>query len=209
MTFNDRHSAGLLLLEKLRTFFDGKDVVLVGLARGGIVVAAAICRAMDVPLDVLVVKKIPAPGQSELAIGALAPDNVSFIDWKFAGRLGIDENYIRTQILELNVQIKQKTSLYRKGRKPIDIRDKTVIIVDDGVATGATLEAAIKWTRKKHARKIIAALPVMPTDSMKKIKPEVDELVVLETPRDFSAVGQFYRDFPQVGDGEVVELLAP
>ena len=180
-----------------------------GLARGGIVVAAAICRAMDVPLDVLVVKKIPAPGQSELAIGALAPDNVSFIDWKFAGRLGIDENYIRTQILELNVQIKQKTSLYRKGRKPIDIRDKTVIIVDDGVATGATLEAAIKWTRKKHARKIIAALPVMPTDSMKKIKPEVDELVVLETPRDFSAVGQFYRDFPQVGDGEVVELLAP
>jgi len=204
----DRHSAGLLLSEKLRTFDHEKNVIIVGLARGGVVVANAISQILGLPLDVLVIKKIPSPGQSELAIGALAPDNVSFIDWKFAGSLGIDEGYVARQIRERTEEIKQKTTLYRKGRKPIDLRDKTVIIVDDGIATGATLEAAIKWTRKKHARKIIVGIPVAPDGVIHKIKPEVDELVILETPHDFSAVGQFYKDFPQIEDGEVVQLLA-
>ena len=206
MQFSDRHSAGLLLVEKLG-FVRGQDTVILGLARGGVAVASAVADGLSVPLDVLVVKKIPAPGESELALGALAPDGVSYVDWKFAGRLGADEEYIRTQISQLNVQIKQKTALYRKGRKPIDVRDKRVIIVDDGAATGATLEAAIKWMRKKHARLIVAAIPVMPADTLGKIKPEVDELIVLETPREFAAVGQFYKNFPQIEDHQVIELL--
>lgn len=207
MIFTDRHSAGLLLLGKLVPW-RGKDSIILGLARGGVVVASAIASGLDVPLDVLVVKKIPAPGESELALGALTPDGVSYVDWKFAGRLGVDEEYIKSQIRQLTDQIKQKTSIYRKRKKPINVRDKTVIIVDDGVATGATLEAAIKWTRKKHAGRIIAAIPVMPADTLGKIKPEVDELIVLEAPREFAAVGQFYKDFPQVEDSEVVQLLA-
>ena len=206
MVFTDRYSAGLLLLEKLASW-RGKDCVILGLARGGVVVASVIASGLNVPLDVIVVKKIPAPGQSELAIGALAPEGVSFVDGKFATRVGADENYVRTQISELNDQIKKRTALYRKGRKPLDVRDKTVILVDDGVATGATIAAAIKWARKKHARKIIAATGVMPADTVAKIQPEVEELVALEAPSEFGAVGQFYRDFPQVEDPEVVELM--
>lgn len=206
MVFDDRESAGILLLEKLSSL-RGKDLLVLGLARGGVVVASTIAKGLGSPHDVLVVKKIPAPGQSELAIGALAPDNVSFIDWKFTGRVGADEEYIKSQIANLNLQIKTKIALYRKGAKPLALRDKTVILVDDGVATGATLEAAVKWARKKHARKIIAAIPVMPSDTVGKIAPEVDELIVLETPEDFGAVGQFYRDFPQVEDEEVIEYL--
>lgn len=206
MIFTDRHSVGLLLVEKL-SHYRGSDTVILGLARGGLRVASSLAFGLGVPLDVLVVKKIPAPGQSELAIGALAPDGVSFVDWKFAHRVGADEEYIRTQIRQLADQIKQKTALYRKSKKPLNVRDKTVVIVDDGVATGATLEAAIKWTRKKHARSVIAAIPVMPADTVSKIKPEVDELIVLETPAEFAAVGQFYKDFPQVEDREVIELL--
>ncbi len=207
MIFTDRHSAGLLLLDKL-SHLRGKESIILGLARGGLVVASALASGLGVPFDVLVVKKIPAPGQSELAIGALAPDGVSFIDWKFAQRLGVDEEYIKSQIRQLADQIKQKTLIYRKRKNPINVRDKTVVIVDDGVATGATLEAAIKWTRKKHARSVVAAIPVMPADTLGKIKPEVDELIVLQSPGEFAAVGQFYKDFPQVDDPEVVKLLA-
>lgn len=207
MQFSTRHSAGLFLVEKLSRYH-GKETIILGLARGGLLVASALASGLGVPLDVLVVKKIPAPGQSELAIGALAPDGVSFVDWKFSHRVGVDEYYIKSQIRQLTDQIKQKTSLYRKGRKPIDVAGKTVIIVDDGVATGATLEAAIKWTRKKHARKIVAAIPVMPADTLGKIKPKVDELIVLEAPGEFAAVGQFYKDFPQVEDPEVIQFLA-
>lgn len=206
--FADRHAAGLLLLEKLSRY-RGSDTVILGLARGGVVVASAIASGLEVSPEVLVVKKIPAPGESELALGALAPDGVSYVDWKFAQRLGVDEEYIKSQIRQLADQIKQKTLIYRKRKNPINVRDKTVVIVDDGVATGATLEAAIKWTRKKHARSVIAAIPVMPADTLGKIKPEVDELIVLETPGEFAAVGQFYKDFPQIEDSEVVQLLAP
>ncbi|MEK7065503.1 MAG: phosphoribosyltransferase family protein, partial [Patescibacteria group bacterium] len=123
MIFTDRHSAGLLLLDKL-SHLRGKESIILGLARGGLVVASALASGLGVPFDVLVVKKIPAPGQSELAIGALAPDGVSFIDWKFAQRLGVDEEYIKSQIRQLADQIKQKTLIYRKRKKPINVRDK-------------------------------------------------------------------------------------
>ncbi|KKW32068.1 MAG: Phosphoribosyl transferase [Candidatus Uhrbacteria bacterium GW2011_GWA2_53_10] len=194
MVFTDRTQAGNLLAEKLSSYH-GSLAVVVGLARGGVVTARAVADALKLPLDVLVVKKIGAPGQEELAIGALAPDGVSYGD------------FVKSQITILNNQIKQKTLLYRKGRKPYRFREKTVILVDDGAATGATIEAAIRWVRKKHAKKIVVALPVVPKELMPKIAPEVDELVVLETPDDFRAVGQFYNDFRQIGDKEVIELL--
>lgn len=204
--FTTRAYAGTILAKKL-AHYKGLPALVIGLPRGGVVVASAVSHALALPLDALVVKKIPSPSQAELGIGALAPDDVFFIDWKLAHRVAADEDYIKSQIRQLADQIKRKLLLYRKGKKPLFVREKTVIIVDDGAATGATLEAAIKWLLKKKAKKIVVGLPVAPPEIVAKIKPEVHELVVVETPRDFSAVGQFYKEFPQVEDGEVIALL--
>ena len=207
MVFNDRTQAGNLLAEKLSSY-RGSAAVVVGLARGGAATACAVSDTLKLSLDVLVVKKISAPGEAELAIGALAPDDVSFIDWRFAQRLGVDEKYIKEAISHQSSAIREKSLLYRKGRKPYRFKEKIVILVDDGAATGATIEAAIKWLKKKHASKIIVALPVAPKELLQKISPEVDGLVVLETPHDFRAVGEFYQTFEQLTDKEVIELLA-
>ena len=204
--FNDRRQAGTLLAQRLLSY-RGKAVCIVGLARGGVAVAKTIADDLNSPLDVLVVKKIGAPGQLELALGALAPDGVSYIDWRFAQRLGMDEKHIKEAISRQSSAIREKTLLYRKKRKPYRFREKTVILVDDGAATGATIEAAIRWVRKKYAKKIVVALPVAPKELLPKIAPEVDELIVLETPAEFGAVGQFYKDFTQVSDEHVIELL--
>lgn len=206
MLLKDRHQAGVRLAEKLSSY-RGKGAIVVGLARGGVKVAKMLADTLQLPLDVLVVKKIGAPGQEELAIGALAPDGVSYIDWRFAQRLGVDNDFVKSQITNLKHQIDQKTHLYRKGRQAYRFREKTVILVDDGAATGATMEVAILWLRKKHTKRIVVALPIVPKELMGKIVPEVDELIVLETPDEFSAVGQFYKDFQQVGDAEVIRLL--
>lgn len=204
--FANRTHAGNLLAEKLSSY-RGKNALLIGLARGGVVTAAAVAEALHLPLDVLVVKKIGAPGESELAVGALAPDGVSFIDWRFAQMLGAEERSITSQITALNDLIRQRTLLYRKGKKPYAFRERTVIVVDDGAATGATMEAAVRWLRKKHAKEVVVALPVAPREVSARLAPETDALVILETPENFSAVGQFYEDFAQVGDGDVVALL--
>lgn len=204
--FTDRTQAGSLLAKKLSSY-RGKIAIVLGLARGGVLTARAVADALNLPLDVLVVKKIGAPGETELAIGALAPDTVSSINWRFAQALGVDEEYIQEEIRRKTSDVRLKTNLYRKGRKPYRFREKTVILVDDGAATGATIEAAIKWLRKKHAKKIIVALPVAPKELLSKIAPEVDALIVLDTPEEFRAVGQFYEKFEQVGDEEVIELL--
>lgn len=206
MIFTDRHEAGLLLCEKLSSF-RGSHALIVGLPRGGVVIAAACAEKLSLPFDVIVVKKIPSPGNPELALGALAPDNVLIVDWKLSHTVGADEHYIRTQNSELNDQIKQKTILYRKGRGPLVVRDKTVIVVDDGAATGASVEAAVKWLKKKHAKTIVVALPIAPAEVVGRIRPEVSQCIVLDTPRDFSAVGQFYKNFSQVEDSDVVQLL--
>jgi putative phosphoribosyl transferase len=204
--FTDRRDAGQKLSVKLGSYKHPQTIV-VGLARGGLVVASEIATALSLPFDILVVKKIGAPGNSEFAIGALAPDNVFSVHWKIAQRLGVDEQYIKSQVSELNNQIKDKTVLYRKGMKPLVVKDKTVILVDDGIATGATFEAAIAWCRAKKARAVVAAIPVMPMDAVDQIKPEVTELVALETPQEFGAVGEFYARFEQVTDGEIIEIL--
>lgn len=204
--FKDRTDAGVLLSQKL-SFLRGSQSLILGLVRGGVVIASEIGHKLNLPFDVLIVKKIPSPVDPELAVGALAPDEVSFIDWKFAHRMGADETYVKSQITNLSDQIRQNILSYRKGKSPFNLKDKTVILVDDGAATGATIEVAVKWAKKKHAKKIIVALPVAPPDLSGKIKPEVDELVILETPQDFSSVGQFYKDFPQIVDEKVIELL--
>ncbi len=204
--FTDRHHGGQLLSEKLSSY-KGQNAVVVGLARGGVVVSAIVAKTCSLLLDVLIVKKIPSPIDPELAIGALAPDGVSYVDWKIAHQFGGDEGYVQSQIRTLSDQIRQKILLYRKGMKSLELKDKTVILVDDGAATGATMEAAIAWAKKKHAKRIVVALPVAPKALTEQLKPEVAELIVLHTPEDFSSVGQFYENSPQVEDGEVIKLL--
>lgn len=206
VTFRDRLHAGNLLAEKLSSFRTPNTLVI-GLARGGVVVAKEIAKKLSVPLDVLVVKKISDPHNPELAIGAMAPDNVSVVDWRMAHMIGADEDYVRKQTLILQEEIRQKTLAYRKGKKPLVVREKTVILVDDGVATGATLEAAIKWLRSKKTRTIIVAVPVAPPQVVAKVKPETKHFIVIQTPTDLAAVGQFYERFGQVEDGEVIQLL--
>lgn len=206
MRFSDRRQAGKLLAEKI-TSVRSNSAIVVGLARGGVVVAAALARKLGLPLDVLVVKKIPSPADSEMAIGALAPDNITRVDWKLAHLVGADEYFINEQIARLDEEVKKRTLLYRKGVGPLIVRNKTVIAVDDGVATGSTIESAIVWFKKKHADTIIVASPVVPLELVAKIKPEVDSLVTLEEPERLSAVGEFYEHFPQVTDAEVIELL--
>lgn len=203
----NRTHAGRALAEKLGQHAM-KNAVVIGLARGGVPVAAAIALALHIPVDVLVVKKISSPSDAEFGIGAAAPDGITYIDWPTAHRTGADEEYIKEAVSLQQSAISQKMRLYRKGKKPYQLKDKTVIIVDDGAATGATLEAAIKWLRAKKARKIIVALPVAPLDVASKIKPEVDYLSVLETPKEFSSVGEFYKDFAQMEDEEVTTMLA-
>lgn len=165
MVFNDRKHAGNLLAEKL-TSYRGTQALIVGLARGGVVVAHAIARALLLPLEVLKVKKISSPDNPEFAISAVVPDG----------------QFLR-------------------------VGGKTIILVDDGAATGTTMEAAITWCKARNAHKIIVALPVAHPDVAKKINSEVDACIVLETPSSFHAVGEFYRDFSQVTDGEVVQLF--
>ena len=182
--------------------------MVVGLARGGVVVAAHIARSLAAPLDILVVKKIGSPFNPELAVGAVAPDEAIHIDWRMAHRAAADEEYVKTAISHHSSVISEKTRLYRKGKKLLQLKDKTVMLVDDGAATGATMEVAIKWARAKKAKKIIIALPVAAQDVVVKLKPEVAEIIVLETPENLSSVGQFYQSFEQVGDEEVIALLA-
>lgn len=206
MIFTDRNHAGTLLSEKLSSYRSTPGIV-VGLARGGVVVASVVAKSLRLPLDVLIVKKIPSPSEPELGVGALAPDGVSYVDWRLAQRVGADEDYMNDQTTKLSDVIREKLVLYRRGRKPFRVKDKVVILVDDGIATGATLEAAVKWLRKKKAKKIVAAVPVAPLEILAKMRPEVHDIVVIEEAADLHAVGQFYKSFPQVDDEEVIALL--
>lgn len=207
MIFKSRQHAGTLLAEKL-TSYKTPDAIVLGLARGGIITASVVSSQLHIPLDVLVVKKMASSGDPELAIGAVAPDGVSYIDWKFAHRLGIDEYTINKELMpNLTKLILERTLRYRRGKKPIALQGKTVILVDDGVATGATMQVAVRWVKNKHAKKIVIAIPIAPQDFYTNIQTEVDDVIILETPSDFHAVGQFYEEFPQISDREVIQLL--
>lgn len=206
MLLKSRSEAGNLLADKLLAYRN-TPVIVLGLANGGVVTARSIFHILGGSLDVLVVKKIPSPYDAEFALGAVAPDNVSLIHWKDAHRIGADEEYMKHMVSGFNAVIKQRAAHYRKERRPLAIAEKTVILVDDGAATGATMEAAVLWARKKRAKKIVVALPVVAVDVAAKIRPEVDDLVVLEEVSGMRSVGACYETFNQITDEEVIQLL--
>lgn len=205
--FESREQAGYRLAQKLEKFSKVKNVLVLGLARGGVVVAKVISTFLNVPLDVLVVKKIGAPNNPELAVGAVAPKNTVFWNEDLTQSLGIsDEEKNRLKKLKENERKEQEKELL--GDKPLEISGKTVILVDDGVATGASVVASSIFLKKEKTRSVILAVPVIAKDTLRNIVKYFDDIIFLESVEEFQAVGQFYRNFPQVENDEVKELLS-
>lgn len=205
--WRDRREAGRYLAEALKEF-KNKDVLVLAIPRGGVVVGDEVATALNAALDVVVPRKIGAPFNPELAIGAIAADGSKVLDQNLIQRLDVSEEYLKKEIERQTEEIKRRISEYRGGRSPLEIEEKTVILVDDGVATGATTLAAIKYLRNKKPAQIILAIPVGPPDTVEKLKKEVDRLICLSIPSLFYAVGQFYEQFEQTTDQEVVDIIS-
>lgn len=207
MTFADRAEAGGLLAEALRDRVAHGSAVVLGIPRGGVIVGAAVARALEVPLDVVIPRKVRAPHQPELGLGAVAP-GVRILDDELIRSLGVDAGYLEREIAAQEREIERRQEAYRAGRPPVEVRGKVCVVVDDGVATGGTAVAALRWARARGASRVVLAVPVAPAASLDRLRPEADEVVVLEAPSPFFAVGQWYRRFDQTSDEEVVAALA-
>lgn len=207
MIFQDRHDAGQKLAHALEKYRGGADLLVVGLARGGVVVAYEVAHLLEVPLEVLVVRKIGAPDNEELAIGAISETGEVLWNTDLIAMTGASSSYIKKIQEKERSLAEERARLYRK-KKPVSFKNKTVILVDDGIATGASVEVAIQSLRKAEVKKIVLAAPVAAPDSLGRLKKQVDEVVCLCAPLQFGAVGAFYREFDQTSDDEVVQLLS-
>ncbi len=205
--FNDRRDAGIQLTSMLKKYKDQEGVLVLALPRGGVVTGYEIARYLNVPLDIVIVRKIGFPGQTELGIGAVSETGTVVLNQFIISTYGVSKDYIEHEISRQKEEISRRVKLYRKGKGLPDLEGKTIILVDDGVATGATIKAAITTLRKEKLTKLTVALPVAPPAMADELKQMVDEFICIETPVDFMAVGAHYRDFTQVSDEEVVELL--
>ncbi|MDL9946295.1 phosphoribosyltransferase family protein [Gordonia sp. ABSL11-1] len=213
--FDDRRDAGIALAQRLRreplmstTKSDGRDVVVIGLARGGVPVAREVADAFDAALDVLVVRKIGAPGQPEFAMGAIAAGEIVVND-DVPRRLGVSEARFAEAVDRENRLRIEREQRYREGREPLSFTDRTVVLVDDGLATGSTMAVAVRAARAGGAAAIVVAVPTGPADTLRRFAddPGVDAVVAVMTPEPFHAVGQSYRTFGQVDDDHVRRSL--
>ena len=205
--FRNREEAGRLLARALTDYAGREDVLVLGLPRGGVPVAAEVARVLGVPLDVLVVRKLGAPGQEELAIGAIGEGGVRVLNERLVRDLGLSHEVIDRIAGREEHELERRVAAYRGGHEALEVEGKTVIVVDDGVATGATMRAGLQTLRALGAARIIAAAPVGAADSVALLEEDADDVVVLEAPAWFSAVGQWYEDFGQTSDEEVRDLL--
>lgn len=204
-SFADRREAGEALSDAL-AHLKGDDVVVLAIPRGGVEVAAAVASRWGWPLDTVIPRKVRAPGNPELGLGAVAP-GVRILDESMLRTLGVTEAYLEREIAQQEAEIERRQQAYRGGRPPSEIAGKVAVVVDDGVATGGTAAAALRWARAQRASRVLLATPVAPREAMGRLKREADEIVCLLTPQPFYAVGQWYVSFPQVSDDEVVRLL--
>ena len=207
MLFYDRHEAGRLLAKKLMPFIGQQNTLVLGLARGGVVVAYEVAKALSLPLNVLVPRKVGAPGNPELALGSIMEDGEGVFNSSIIKILGVSQTFLKQEIEKEKIRAHQRLTLYREHAPLPDIKGHTIILVDDGIATGSTMLASIKAMRKAEAQKIIVAVPVSSTDAMQHMEEAADEVVCLYCPEDFFGVGQFYSHFGQTEDEEVVKLL--
>jgi putative phosphoribosyl transferase len=208
MMFRDRTHAGTLLAAQRARHAYIRPVIL-ALPRGGVPVGAEVARALSAPLDLLLVRKIGHPLHPELALGAIVDgDHPELVINPDVGGVELDyAAYLETAKSEALAEIERRRQLYLGGRNPVDVAHGTAVVVDDGIATGATVRAALKALRHRHPRRIVLAVPVAPADTLDALRLEVDDVVCLDTPSPFIAVGQFYQDFRQVTDADVIRLL--
>jgi putative phosphoribosyl transferase len=209
MKFADRYAAGRQLAAKLAHLKDRAPVVL-ALPRGGVAVGFEIAQALGAPLDIVLVRKIGVPWQPELALGAVT-DGASpetFIDQDLAKALDIPESYVEEETAHQLEEIERRRRTYCAGRPLVDVTGRTAIVVDDGIATGATMRVALRSVRRRNPAHLVLAVPVAPPETIAEFRKEADETICLETPDMLGAIGFYYRDFHQMSDGEVTDLLA-
>lgn len=205
--FRDRTDAGRQLAEALRGKVEPPAIVL-ALPRGGVPVAAEVAEALDAPLDVIGVRKVGAPGRPELGVGAVAEGGGLVLDEGILGHLGLGEQDVDDTIAAERREVSRRVERYRDGRPLPDLRGKTVVVVDDGLATGVTARAALRAVRNQQAARVVLAVPVCSPAGQGDLAREADEVVCVMAPARFMAVGEWYRDFGQTSDDEVLEVLA-
>lgn len=207
MTFHDRQEAGKKLSLALLKYKNNQNTVVLGLPRGGVVVAAEVAKALGLPLDIIVIRKMGAPMNSELAIGATDELGHTVLNEEIIESLEISENYLKEVKQKEQKIAEDRLNRYRGNKVPLSLKGKVAILIDDGLATGATMKAAIHSAKGKKAKKVIVAVPVAPAETIEKLRKEADEIICLDMPVFFGAVGAFYEIFDQTSDEEVIELL--
>jgi predicted phosphoribosyltransferase len=207
MQFRDRLEAGRRLAERLDKYRDKGDVLVLGLPRGGVPVAYEVAKELKAPLDVYLVRKLGVPGHEELAMGAIATGGVMTLNREVIEELGIPEEVIRAVALREWQELARRESLYRGDKEPPEVKGKAVILVDDGLATGSTMRAAVAALKKQGPARIVVAVPVAAAQTCAQLQAEVDEVVCLRTPEHFYAVGLWYLDFSPTTDDLVRKLL--
>ncbi|MGO9450979.1 MAG: phosphoribosyltransferase family protein [Candidatus Binataceae bacterium] len=208
IVFQDRQHAGRRLAAALSSYRGG-DAVVIGIPRGGLPVAREVADALGAPLDIVVVRKLGAPGQPELGIGAIVDGDHprAIFNQDVIEQLGVSDEFIHDEMERQTREIKRREAAYRRGRSPVSLAGKTVIVVDDGIATGSSVRAALRGLRRIGPKRIVLAVPVASLEAIEALRHDADEIVCLEAPEAFMAVGQFYRDFHQMSDKEVIDIL--
>jgi len=205
--FSDRTEAGQDVAKRLSHLAGVPDLVVLALPRGGLPIGLEVAKALHAPLDIFLVRKLGAPMHKEFAIGALAENGERIINHQAIHQLGISDTIVEQITAQEQQEIQRRSKLYRGNNLPTDIKERTVIIVDDGLATGATMKVSIQALRNQHPKKIVVAVPVGAVDTCEELKQLADEFVCLVTPEPFHAVGLWYKSFPQLSDVDVIRTL--
>jgi putative phosphoribosyl transferase len=205
--FQDRAAAGIYLAQRLQKYANYHNTIVLGLPRGGVVVAYEVAQELGLPMDIFLVRKLGVPGYEELAMGAIASGGVQVINQDVVLGIRISQARIQEIAAKEMAELKRREIIYRENRPPLVIKDKTVILVDDGLATGATMRAAVEALSKLEPGKIVVAVPVASIEACVEFRTKVDDLVCDITPTHFNAVGAWYEDFSQTSDEEVIQLL--
>jgi putative phosphoribosyl transferase len=205
--FNNRSDGGKKLAQRLERYGGKKDVFVLAIPRGGVVTADEVARSLGAPLDIIIIRKIGFPGNPEFGIGAVCETGAVVLDRKSIESYGVPQSYIDRSIIEKKKEIESRIEKYRGGKSLPNLTGRTIILVDDGVATGSTVKAAIQALREEKLKKLVVAIPVAPPETANELSKMADEFVCLEIPVNFMAVGMFYQDFQQVSDDEVIGIL--
>lgn len=207
MEFKDRSEAGQLLANKLKAYAGRADILVLALPRGGVPVAYEVAKSLGAPLDVFLVRKLGVPGHEELAMGAIASDGIRVVNREIVDQLGISPDVLQLVARSEQEELTRRERLYRGTKPPVRVEGRTVILVDDGLATGSSMRAAVAALRQKNPAKTVIAVPVGALDTCEELGEEVDDVVCVSSPVHFDAVGRWYRNFAQTSDEEVRRLL--